>query len=127
MKSAKTGTSMSGVINTRSKKHYAITQKKDNQKIKRAKICIECKSNQEGYCNKHKNWCGKVNYICLGIKDPYEYKPPKPKNKTNKKKSNKNTLGLSSKDLKKTKQLRGQLEKNPQKTIEKLTKMNKIK
>lgn len=75
MKSNKTGTSMGGIINTRSKKHYAITQKKDNQKIKRAKICIECKNNQEGYCNKHKNWCGKVNYICLGIKNPYKYKP----------------------------------------------------
>lgn len=115
------------LINTRSKKHYAITQKKDNQKVKRAKICIGCKSNQEGYCNKHKEWCFKVNYICLGIKDPYEYKLPKPKNNTTKKKSNKKTLGLSSKDLKKTKQLRGQLEKNPKRTIEKLIKMNKIK
>lgn len=89
MKSTKTGTSMGGaLINTRSKEHYAITKKKDNQKIKRAKSCIDCESNQEGYCNKHKNWCGKVNYICLGIKNPYEYKPPKPKGKP-KKKSNK--------------------------------------
>ena len=120
------------LINTRSKKHYAITQKKDNQKIKRAKICIGCESNQEGYCNKHKEWCFKVNYICLGVKNPYEYKPPMPKSNPKKKKksnnkTNESVLGLSSKDLKKTKQLREQLEKNPEKTIKKLIKMNKIK
>lgn len=59
--------------------------KKDYQKKKRAKTCIDCESNQEGYCNKHKNWCGKVNYICLGIKNPNQYKPPKPRGKPKKK------------------------------------------
>jgi hypothetical protein len=85
----KTGTSMGGkIIRTRrSKKNYAVIQKKNSQKIKRAKICIECESNTEGYCNKHKEWCFKVNYICLGAKNPYEYKPPKTKLKIKKKKS----------------------------------------
>ena len=75
----KTGTSMSSIINTRSKEHYAIMKKKDTQKRKRAKVCIDCKNNNDGFCNKHKNWCGKVNYICIeGAKNPYEPKklPP---------------------------------------------------
>lgn len=54
--------------------------KKDAQKKKRAKVCIDCESNQEGYCIKHKAWCGKVNYICLGIKNPrYKNSESKPK------------------------------------------------
>jgi hypothetical protein len=55
--------------------------KKDSEKKKRAKVCIGCESNQEGYCIKHKSWCGKVNYICLGIKNPYEYKTTESKPK----------------------------------------------
>jgi hypothetical protein len=73
--------------------------KKDYQKKKRAKTCIGCESNQEGYCNKHKNWCGKVNYICLGIKNPYEYKPPKPKPKPKKKGKHKNKIKKNPKNL----------------------------
>lgn len=67
------------------KKRYATTKKKDNQKLKRAKVCIDCEKNNEGFCNKYREWCFKVNYICLGIKNPYEYKMPK----SNKKGSNK--------------------------------------
>ncbi|BAB80802.1 hypothetical protein P5F52_04485 [Clostridium perfringens] len=67
----KTGTNTSIIINTRDSKHYRITEKKDRQKKSRAEICIECNNNEDGWCKKHKNWCGKVNYICLGVKDPY--------------------------------------------------------
>lgn len=48
----------------------------EKAKVKRAKICISCKDNNEGFCMKHKEWCYKVNYICLGIKNPYEYIMP---------------------------------------------------
>lgn len=69
----KTGVSMGGTIEyTRSEKTKKFIQKKDIQKKKRAKNCINCEDNKEGYCNKHKNWCGKVNYICLGVSNPYE-------------------------------------------------------
>ena len=67
----KTGTNTSIIINTRDSKHYRITEKKDRQKKNRAETCIECNNNEDGWCKKHKNWCGKVNYICLGVKDPY--------------------------------------------------------
>lgn len=89
----KTGISMGGrIIKTRNKKHHAIAKKEDDKKIERGKICIECNYYNEGFCNKHKAWCIKVNYICLGIKNPYEYKIPKAKvksKKTNKKIKNK--------------------------------------
>lgn len=84
MTNKKSGVSMGGSIEyTRSKKTKQFIEKKDNQKKKRSQICIDCKDNKEGYCNKHKNWCGKVNYICLGVKDPYEKtsKQNKPINK----------------------------------------------
>lgn len=74
------------IVNTRKKNHYAIMKKKDTQKNKRAKVCIGCESNKEGYCYKHNEWCSMVNYICLGIKNPYEYKPPTTKKKVRKKK-----------------------------------------
>lgn len=67
----KTGVNTGTIINTRSKKHYRITKKKDEQKKNRAEICIKCRYNREGWCQKHRNWCGKVNYICAGTKDPY--------------------------------------------------------
>lgn len=54
-------------------------QRKDYYKKKRSKICINCESNKEGYCSKHKAWCNKVNYICLGVRNPEEYKIPKNK------------------------------------------------
>ena len=77
----KTGISMSNIIVTQKaidKKKIQV--KKSSERKKRATICIECDKNNEGYCTKHSAWCGKVNYICLGIKDPYEYKIPKAKN-----------------------------------------------
>lgn len=74
------GVSMgSKVKNTKGKEYYANRKKKDKEKLERAKICIDCVKNNEGFCNKHREWCFKVNYICLGIKNPYEYIPPKAK------------------------------------------------
>ena len=72
MMNKKTGVSMSTIINTRSKKHYAIMAKKDNEKKKRAKICIGCEFNHNSFCRKHKENCFQVNYICLGVKNPYK-------------------------------------------------------
>ncbi|MCB2361977.1 hypothetical protein [Clostridium estertheticum] len=66
----KTGTSM--VITTRSKQHYENMRKKNSQlnsqKKKRAKICIGCENNKEGFCFKHKSWCYSVNSSCSGVK-----------------------------------------------------------
>lgn len=88
MKSKKTGVSMGGTIEyTRDKRTKIFILKKDTQKKKRSKICIDCENNNEGFCKKHKNWCGKVNYICLGINNPY--KNISKSNKNKKKKRNK--------------------------------------
>lgn len=73
----KTGTNTGTIIHMENSPIIKKANKKSASRGKRAKICIECKSNKEGYCSKHNNWCGKVNYICLGIKNPYEYKVPK--------------------------------------------------
>lgn len=76
----KTGTSMSTIIVTKKAEDKKIIEyKKAQARTNRAKICLECKDNADGWCNKHKSWCGRVNYICLDIKNPYEYKMPKPK------------------------------------------------
>lgn len=97
----KTGTSMNIEVNKkmleRLEKKKLIQYKKSSARNSRAKICIECEYNNEGYCSKHKAWCGRVNYICLGIKDPYEYKMPKsktPVKKKKKKKKHKTKLGV---------------------------------
>lgn len=83
----KTGVSTSIIVKTRDEKHYAIMKKKDTEKKNRAKICISCDNNSDGFCSKHKEWCVKTNWICLGIKNPYEYKmPPSKKKKISKKK-----------------------------------------
>lgn len=89
----KTGVSMGGIVITKKaidKQKNLI--KKSNERKKRAKICIECECNNEGYCSRYTDWCGKVNYICLGIKNPYEItsfnkntKKKKKKNKSKKK------------------------------------------
>lgn len=69
MKTSSTGVSMGGgILHTRGKKHYTIMKKKDNQKIKRAKICIECKSNAEGFCKRHNAMCYIVNKECTKMK-----------------------------------------------------------
>lgn len=44
----------------RSKKY----PKSDLKKRKKAKICISCDFNQEGYCSKYKRWCNTVNDLC---------------------------------------------------------------
>lgn len=79
--SKKTGVNTSTIIDIRSGEHYAIMKNKDTKKIKRAKTCVDCKDNNDGYCSKHKGWCNSVNYICNGVKDPYEYKFAKTKKK----------------------------------------------
>lgn len=89
----KTGTSMSNVVVTKKaidKKKIEI--KKSNERKKRAAICLECQSNKEGYCEKYSAWCGRVNYICLGINDPYEYKIKKAKKNNSKKKHTKKNV-----------------------------------
>lgn len=73
----KTGVTTSVIIHANDKKRKEIQIKKSNARSKRAKICVDCESNEEGFCKKHNAWCGRVNYICLGIKNPYEYKIPK--------------------------------------------------
>lgn len=70
----KSGVPMSGIINTRGAKHKAIARKKDDQKLKRASVCLGCEHSNGGFCTKHKGWCGQVNYICAGTSDPYEHK-----------------------------------------------------
>ena len=98
----KTGVSMgSNIINTRSKKHYAIMNKKDKQKIERAKVCIGCQSNKNSFCSKHRESCFLVNYKCLGIKNPYEYKIPKDNLSNIPKKSKKIKKLMESKRFKK--------------------------
>lgn len=80
----KTGTSMSRIINTRSKKHHVMMKKTEAKKQKRATLCLKCGSNDRGFCKKYNNWCTKVNYICAGEKNPYEYKMPTIKDSINK-------------------------------------------
>ncbi|GAA0695914.1 MULTISPECIES: hypothetical protein [Clostridium] len=90
MTNQKTGTSMSNIIVTKKATDKRMIEiKKSNARKKRAAICIECESNNDGYCKKYSEWCGRVNYICLGIKDPYEYKIPKPKKSSQGKKKKK--------------------------------------
>ena len=103
--SKKTGVSMNGEIEyTRSEKTKKFIRKIDNIKKKNSKICLECENNKEGYCQKFKSWCGKVNYKCNGYDMSYQdrlqenkfnhrLKKEKKLNKQKKKKAN-NELGL---------------------------------
>lgn len=86
MNNKKTGTSMGRIIITsKAIDKRKIQIKKSKERKERAKICLNCKSNEEGFCKKYSSWCGRVNYICLGIKNPYEYKMPQSNNKNSKK------------------------------------------
>ena len=38
---------------------------KANLKKKKAKVCLNCEFNKEGWCEKHKDWCRKVNSSCI--------------------------------------------------------------
>lgn len=116
----KTGTSMGTIIVTKKAvDKKVILQKKSNARKKRAEICINCSDNKEGYCNKHKSWCGRVNYICLDIKNPYEYKIPA------KKKSSDKSLDKPGK--RKVKKLRKEFEKNPKEFEKKFKKKGLLK
>lgn len=98
----KTGVNTGTIIHVENTPIIKKAHKKSALRQKRSKVCLDCSSNQEGYCKKHNGWCGRVNYICLGIKDPYEHKQHKPiksdkKNKKAQKKANK----LSAKQIEK--------------------------
>ncbi|MGL5767611.1 MAG: hypothetical protein ACRCX8_18415 [Sarcina sp.] len=71
MANVKSGVSMGRIKKTRSKKDTEFFRHINNIKKKNAKICQKCESNKEGYCEKHKAWCNKVNYICNGFDSHY--------------------------------------------------------
>lgn len=75
MKSKKAGVSMGGTIEyTRTKKKQQFINKIDRVKKKDAKVCVECEDNREGYCNRFKGWCSRVNYHCNGKTISYQEK-----------------------------------------------------
>lgn len=124
----KTGTSMSSIVITKK----AIDKiKKSEEKNKRAKICIDCRCNQNGYCLEHSAMCYRVNYICLGIKDPYEYKMPKAKTSVKKKKKKNETYKknnkFSKKNNKEFNKLMEKYKENPEAMKKKLKKKYKVK
>lgn len=89
----KSGVSMGGTIEyTRSDKTKKFIRHIDNVKKKNAKVCLECENNKEGFCDKFKGWCNKVNYKCNGFEMSYQDKINKSRsNKKPKKKPKKNT------------------------------------
>lgn len=96
----KTGVNTGTIIHVEDSPIMKRAFKKSELRQKRAKVCIDCSSNEDGYCKKHNGWCGRVNYICLGIKNPYEYKPPKAVKKDRKnKKAQKKVNKLSTKQI----------------------------
>lgn len=81
---------MGGAIEyTRSDKTKKFIRHIDNVKKKNAKVCLKCESNKDGFCEKHKGWCNKVNYICNGFEMSYQEKIQQNKIKKETKKSNK--------------------------------------
>lgn len=121
MNNKKTGTSMSNIIVTKkASTKKRIEKEKSNLREKRAGICISCKWNKDGYCKKYKSWCGRVNYICLKIKNPYATRPLRSnlniKDKRYKKEINKKLGSLLNK-----------YNENPTKVINELKKKYKIK
>lgn len=77
------------IIYTRTRKKQQFINKIDRIKKKYAKVCIGCEDNREGYCDKFKGWCSKVNYHCNGETISYEEQIQKNKIKYKSKKSNK--------------------------------------
>ena len=73
----KTGVNTGTIINVKNSPIIKKANKKSLNRQKRASICIECSYNEEGFCKKYMAWAGRVNYKCLGIKDPYERKMKK--------------------------------------------------
>ncbi|MCC0728922.1 hypothetical protein [Clostridioides sp. ZZV14-6044] len=84
-----TGVNTGTIIHTRTKKTKQWINKKDSKKRKRAKICVDCKDNKEGFCNKYNSWCHGVNYICAGTENPYECKVSNKHNNSKTKKNDK--------------------------------------
>lgn len=82
----KTGVNTGTIINVKNSLIIKKATKKSLNRQKRASICIECQYNEDGFCSKFMGWAGRVNYKCLGIKDPYKSKVRK---NTNSKKNNK--------------------------------------
>jgi len=56
-----TGVNTGTVIRTKTKKARVIEYNKQRKKIKRAKKCISCTYNKEGFCTTQKEWCSLVN------------------------------------------------------------------
>lgn len=97
----KTGVNTATIINV---KNSPIIKKATNKSLnrnKRASICIECPFNEEGFCSKFMSWAGRVNYKCLGIKDPYERKVKKCNNSKGNRKVDKKAAALSASQIEK--------------------------
>ena len=60
-----TGCSMNGTMEyiIDKKRRKAINKKQSNKK-KKAKVCLKCECNNEGWCTKYRQWCNKVNDRC---------------------------------------------------------------
>lgn len=102
-KSKKTGMSMNGKIEyTRTLETKKFIRKKDNIKKKNAKVCLDCSDNKEGFCEKYRAWCSKVNYRCNGYNMSYDevLRLQREKKKNSKKVNNKK---LNNKKVKKKK------------------------
>lgn len=81
------------IIHTRTAKVKKYEKKKNSLKEKRAKQCIDCESNKEGFCNKHLKWCSVARLQCEEctetVKDYYWNGSLRVNDKKNKKKKNK--------------------------------------
>ena len=97
----KSGVSMGGTIeHTRSKRTKQFIRHIDNFKKKNSKVCLNCESNKEGYCDKYKGWCGKVNYHCNGFEMSYQEKIQQDKIKKTLRKERQNKKKLESRKSK---------------------------
>ena len=96
----KVGVSMGGTIEyTRSENTKNFIRRIDNIKKRNAKVCLNCESNKEGFCDKHKGWCNKVNYICNGFEMSYQDKINKSRSKKNTNKKNKKNTNKAKKKV----------------------------
>lgn len=97
----KTGVNTGTIINVKNSSIIKKATKKSLNRQKRASICIECQYNEDGYCSKFMGWAGRVNYKCLGIKDPYERKVKKCNNSKGNKKAQNKAAALSASQIEK--------------------------
>lgn len=97
----KTGVNTGTIINVKNSPIIKKATKKSMNRNKRASICFECPFNEEGFCSKFMGWAGRVNYKCLGIKDPYERKVRKKTNSKKDTKAEKKAATLSASEIEK--------------------------